>query len=751
MRSLVALALAAGSLSAPYLQTATSTAAEQPVHDIVVSALPGSSVTTYPAFEPGIDRFSVRSAETVDRLSVTATSSDPKATIAVNGRPAGNGTAHVVEGLAPGEEVNVQITDASGTSNQSWIVLPPRFPDVRTTGPHPGLAPGKAFVTLSSFVAPPFSAVLDERGVPAMVSAQRGSDFKQSSSDPAHFSVALPDESGGDRITELDEQYREVRSFRLAGDKANSTDFHDSTLFPDGSALLMGYDYLARDGGAWTDAIIQRLDPDGDAAWTWNSKDHVDEAEGLVDRTPHDYAHINSMQELASGDVVASFRNLSQVMLIAGSDHDGFSRGDVIWRLGGLRNDFEFVDDPYGGPCAQHAAQVLPNGHLMIFDNGSRRDDSGPIALQTADMCPDPTDPDGPRVARPQSRITEYVLDTSTTPPTARMVWSHVPAGRYAPFAGNAQRLANGNTLAGWSRSEVPSGQAPIATEVTAGGEEIWSMTGGGHFSYRAFKYDAPDRIAPEVAVSWPTEPPTVELGADLPLDFGCSDTGGSNLDECSAGGQMSGADLPTDEAGTHQVVVRATDGAGNESTRTISYSVTAPPAPAPSPGSTPTPSPTTAPTAVPTTTSPTTTLPTPVEPTSARADATIRTTGGAWKGRDLYTVRRQTVDLRARPGRPATVRVRVRNSGDAPGRLRLEGTTGKRWATGRWYAGRRDVTARVRAGTYRTVRLDPGRSVRLRLVVVPRDGATGRSIVRLAARSRDADPDVVRARVSFR
>ena len=28
-----------------------------------------------------------------------------------------------------------------------------------------------------------------------MVSAQRGSDFKQSSSDPAHFSVALPDES----------------------------------------------------------------------------------------------------------------------------------------------------------------------------------------------------------------------------------------------------------------------------------------------------------------------------------------------------------------------------------------------------------------------------------------------------------------------------------------------------------------------------------------------------------------------------
>ena len=398
MRLFAAPALAAVSLVAPYLLTVSSTAAELPVHHVVVRALPGSSITTQPAFDPAIDRFSVRPVAAVDQLSVTASSSDPQATISVNGRPAGNGSAHVVQDIEPGDEVNVQITDAAGTSNQSWIVVPPWFPDVSASGPHPGLAPGQVFVTLASFIAPPASAVLDERGVPAVVLAQDGSDFKQSGSDPAHFSIALPDQRGGHRITELDEQYREVRGFRLAGAKSASTDFHDSTLFPDGSSLLMGYDFLARDGGVWTDAIIQRLDPAGAPTWTWNSKDHVDEAEGLVDRTEHDYAHINSMQELASGDVVASFRNLSQVMLIAGSDRAGVARGDVIWRLGGLRNDFDFVDDPYGGPCAQHAAQVLPNGHLMIFDNGSRRDDGGPIASQTADMCPDPDDPDGPRV-----------------------------------------------------------------------------------------------------------------------------------------------------------------------------------------------------------------------------------------------------------------------------------------------------------------------------------------------------------------
>ena len=73
----------------------------------------------------------------------------------------------------------------------------------RARGPHPGLAPGQVFVTLASFIAPPASAVLDERGVPAVVLAQDGSDFKQSGSDPAHFSIALPDQRGGHRIAEI--------------------------------------------------------------------------------------------------------------------------------------------------------------------------------------------------------------------------------------------------------------------------------------------------------------------------------------------------------------------------------------------------------------------------------------------------------------------------------------------------------------------------------------------------------------------
>lgn len=734
MRLLVATTLVAGSLAAPALLSPGSAAADAPVHGVVLAGPSGAALPTWPTYADDVDRFSLRSAAGVEQLSVTASSSDPDATITVNGRPAGNGTPLVLQDPKAGDEVNVQITDAAGTSNQSWIVLPERFPDVRGTGPHDGISPGQVFVTLSSFVAPPFSAVLDDRGVPAIVLPGSANDFKQAGTDPDHFSIALPVEGGGERVVELDEQYREVASHRLAGDKAGATDFHDSTLFADGSSLLMGYDYVARDGGAYTDAIIQRLDPAGAPTWTWNSKDHVAASEGYVDRTAHDYAHINSLQELDNGDVLASFRNLSQVMLIAGSAHDGFDSGDVIWRLGGERNDFEIVDDPYGGPCAQHAARILPDGHLLIFDNGSRRDESGPIAPQSADMCPNPDDPDGARVARAQTRVTEYVLDTTVTPPTATLVWSHAPTGRYAAFAGNAQRLPNGNTLVGWSRAEVPAGTAPVATEVTPDDEEIWSLTGGGHFSYRAFRYPAPDRIPPEVVISSPTDGAVVEQGADLVADFGCSDTGGSNLDTCVAS-VGNGAPL-TGTPGTHVLRVRATDLAGNVTEHEVTYTVTGAPQPTPPPSTTPVPTSPPAPTA-----------------STARADAMIRRPGGTWIGRDTYSDRRsQTLTVRPRPGASTTLRVRIRNAGDATARMRVSGSRGNRWITARWYAGKRDVTRRVRAGTYRTARLSSGESATLRLVVAGSPDGPGRRVtLELAAQARDTTPDVVRARVRTR
>ncbi len=729
MRLPLVITLFATALAVPALSVSASTAAPDPTHTVSVT---GAGVTTWPSYGEGVDRFAMRSSGTVSSVTVAASSREPAARVTVNGRQVTTGEATVVDGLTPGDEVNVQITDSAGTSNQSWILLPPGFPTLTTKGSNdPLLSDGMVFLTLASFVDQPYTAIVDANGVPIWASAGTRNDFKKSAADPSHYSVALPVTSGGYRIAELDSQLNEIRSFRLAGDLAPTTDFHDSVLLDDGGAVLMGYDFTARNGTLYTDAIIQVQDAAGVPTMTWNSKDHVDEdAEGLVEGTRHDYAHINSLQRLDNGDILASFRNLSQVMLIAGSDHGIHQQGDVIWRLGGLRNDFLFVDDPEGGPCAQHDATILANGHLQIFDNGSRLDAAGPIASQTADMCPDGTD--GPRVARPQTRVSEYVLDTTVEPPTARLVASHAPAGRYAAFAGNAQRLPSGNTFAGWSRSEALATEVPpVATEVDQDDNEIWSLTAAVHFSYRAFKYPAPDRISPEITVTSPADGATVQQGADLAVRFTCADTGGANLDRCDADRPLDGS--LTAQPGSQTLTLTATDRAGNTTTRAVTYTVVATPTttPSPTPTASPTPNPLTAPT----------------------ADASIKKRGGPWKGADTTRRRGQAVTVRTTsPGR-TVAHVRVRNTGQTTGRLVLTGSGSSAWSRVRWFAGGRDVTSRVRAGTYRTPSLDSGDAVRLRLVVrIARTDLRRKRTLRLVAQNSAGDgKDAVRARLVVR
>ncbi len=736
MRTLMATGLLAAALIAPLQSPTQSSAAPTPIHVVSVTGkdTEGVAVSTYPAFDVGVDRFAVRSVNSLGRLTVTATSADANAVVRIDGVPATNGIATDVEGLTPGGEVNVQITDAGGTSNQSWILTPAGFPKLQASGPSQDLSEGMVFVGLQSFLGTPYSAIVDANAVPVRATASTGTDFKQSGADRQHYSIALPGTDGGWQIVELDDKFGQIGAGRQLKDRPQSTDFHDSALLPDGGVLLMGYDSMWRDGQQFIDALVEVQDASGEPTFTWNSKDHVGAAESYVDRSADDYAHINSLQQLANGDILASFRNISQVMLIAGSDHDGFESGDPIWRLGGLRNDFAFVDDPYAGPCAQHAATVLDNGHLLIFDNGARRDDAGPIASQTANMCPNGSDPGGPRVARPQSRITEYELDTTVTPPTATLVWSHRIVGRYAPFAGNAQRLPNGNTLAGWSLSESPAGESsPVATEVRADGTEIWSMTANGYFSYRAFKYPAPDRIDPKATITSPADGATLTAGARVDATFACSDTGGSNLDTCVSS-LPHGSDL-TRQLGTHTLSLTATDRSGNTSADSVTYTVVpAPPIPPTAP---------TAPTAP-------TTSPTPAP--TARADAMIRRSGGRWKGRNSYDKKSQQVTYRTTAPRRLIAHVLVRNSGARTGRLTLRGSRGNRWSSVRWFAGKRDVTARVVAGTFRTPALDAGDALRLRLVVkVSRTDRVHTRTLRLAASNRGQGKDVVRARIRVR
>jgi hypothetical protein len=666
--------------------------ADAPTHTVTVAATAsGSKVTTYPAYDASVGRYAlIPDSTTAGHVTVTATSSDPGATVTVDGRPVANGVAYdVPRTLSSGDEVSVGIQDAGGPLvSQSWIYLPTGFPQLTVTDDH-GSDPGTGyyFMGLASFLSTTsYEMVVDHHGVPVHVrTAGGGQDFKAYTDDqgrPLYYTVAR--RTGGDgsitgstyEIDKLGLDFGLQQVFHPAD--LPGLDFHDSVVRPDGSALLMG----ETGHGSWIDAVIEIVDPQGNTVFRWNSADHTDPTDAYV--SPNgDYAHINSLQWLDDGDVIASFRNLSTVMRIATSAHDGFQPGDVEWELGGKHSTFTYVGDPAGGQCAQHNARMIDATHIEIFDNGAKSDPTGPIGGQSADMCPSPSDPNT-RVARPQTRVVTYALDTQSHTATLRQ--SYQVDGRYAPFAGNWQNESNGDRVIGWSQSQQTSGTPPIATEIGPGGNELWAVQAPGWFSYRVFKYPAPDVQDPVVTTTGLTDGQTLDESDPAPLaDFGCTDTGGSSLATCS-GSVADGAPLPM-TPGAHQLVATATDGAGNTTTRTLHYTVLA----------------------------------------DRQPDARIRLRGGAWIGTGVVgSAATQTVRAGIAPRHSQRVQVSVRNAGTKPDRVSVCGGASTSAFAVRYLRDGVDVTRAV-VRCWRTPTLAPGASVTLDVVVRNVAAAVGR------------------------
>lgn len=232
-----------------------------------------------------------------------------------------------------------------------------------------------------------------------------------------------------------------------------ATDNHELLITGSGAderIHLFGYDRSAADlsaiGGPSSAEItghhLLRLRPDGSTEFSWGARDHIPVANWIEPPRPDptnpeqpDYDHPNAIALDPDGNYIVSWRNLGQITKIDAQT------GEVLWRLGGADNEFTFVDDPLGGFSAQHYPHILANGHLLLYDNGTRH--------------------------RPQeTRVVEYALDPHAR--TATLVWEfrHVPP-IYTAYVGSVQRLANGNTAIGY-------GFVGHATEVTAGGAVLW-------------------------------------------------------------------------------------------------------------------------------------------------------------------------------------------------------------------------------------------------------------------------------------
>jgi outer membrane protein assembly factor BamB len=226
---------------------------------------------------------------------------------------------------------------------------------------------------------------------------------------------------------------------------------HDMTALPGGGfAALVRIEHPYQGTPIFFDEIIT-ISPEGEQLRRWSTFENLDLLHSLhdpvdLDKIPppdevldpnkpriHDYYHTNTVEALPAtplgdrdprfreGNLLVSFRNAN---MIAVMDPETF---EILWHWG--TDTLEL----------QHMPTMLPDGNILIFDNG---------------------------VYREASRVLEI------RPPDGDVVWKYEgdpPKSFFSLFRGSNQRLSNGNTL-------ICEGHRGRAIEVTPDGEIVWEF-----------------------------------------------------------------------------------------------------------------------------------------------------------------------------------------------------------------------------------------------------------------------------------
>jgi hypothetical protein len=187
---------------------------------------------------------------------------------------------------------------------------------------------------------------------------------------------------------------------------------------------------------------LEEVTPAGQIVWQWKPEEHIGELQQLselilpVHGAFADWPHINTVEILPPNPLTQRDERFAAGNLLMCGRHI-----DVIWIVEPVTGAIVWAWGP-GELLGPHMPTMLPNGHLLIYDNGNN-------------------------VSR---RIRGYTRVIELEPVSGQIVWQYdCRSSFYSPSRGSAERLPNGNLLI----AESDSGRL---FEITADGRLVWEF-----------------------------------------------------------------------------------------------------------------------------------------------------------------------------------------------------------------------------------------------------------------------------------
>jgi hypothetical protein len=195
---------------------------------------------------------------------------------------------------------------------------------------------------------------------------------------------------------------------------------------------------------------VQRRSAAGDVLFEWSPFDHLEVRlsvleDGDLAGPIINWTHGNSLDLDSDGNLLISFRNLSEVTKI------DTRTGAVVWRMGGAGNEFTFENVDRPAFARQHGVRAPRAGQLLLLDNlGETRG----------------------------SRAERYEFDEARH--ATRLIGTYAStAGLIAQLGGNTQALTDGRVL-------VSFGNGGAVEEYDAAGTLVWRLEGNPGYIFRA-------------------------------------------------------------------------------------------------------------------------------------------------------------------------------------------------------------------------------------------------------------------------